>query len=123
MTAEKLLDALIVAGCAPAVDGPDVTFDRDPPPELGRYLDVLLTGVRALLMGNRWHGIDCATGRAVGPHPLRTHGPVAFGCLNPAAKLPRNVGLLTVENGKAEPWDRLSPWVLTEFPDCFEPEP
>ena len=123
MTAQKLLDALTVAGCAPALDGLDVTFDRDPPPELDRDLDVLLTGVRALLMGRRWYGIDCATGRAVGPHPLRTHGPLAFGCLDPAAKLPRNVGLLTVANGEGEPWDRLPPFAVDDWPDCFEPEP
>jgi len=80
---------------------------------VNRFLDVLLTGVRALLLGKRWNGIDCATGRFLGKG----------GHLNPAAKLPRNVGLLTVENGQAEPWDRLSPWVLTDFPDCFDPEP
>jgi len=113
MTAAKLLDALIVAGCNPAIDGLDVTFDREPPPELNRFLDVLLTGVRAQLLDKQWFGIDCATGRFLGKG----------GHLNPAAKLPRNVGLLTVANGKAEPWDRLSPWVLTDFPDCFDPEP
>ncbi len=123
MTAKKLLDALTVVGCVPTIDGPDVMFDRDPPPELDRYLDVLLTGVRALLIGRRWYGIDCATGRTVGPHPLRTHGPLALGCLDPAAKLPRNAGLLTVENGKAEPWDRLPPFAVEDWPDCFEPEP
>ena len=122
MTAAKLLDALTVAGCAPALDGPDVTFDRDPPPELDRYLDVLLTGVRALLVGKRWYGIDCATGRAVGPFPIRTHGPLAFGCLDPAAKLPRNAGLLIVE-ARAERWDRLSPWAADELPECFDPQP
>lgn len=42
--------------------------------------------------------------------------------LNPSAKLPRNAGLLIVE-AAGEEWDRLSPWVLTEFPDCFDPEP
>jgi len=111
MTATKLLDALIVVGCHPAIDGPDVTFDREPPPELNRYLDVLLTGVRALLLGKRWNGIDCATGRFLGKG----------GNLNPAAKLPRNVGLLIVE-APGEQWDRLSPWVLDDYPDCFEPE-
>ena len=122
MTAKKLLDALVLAGCNPSLDGPDVVFDAEPPPELDRYLDVLLTGVRALLMGKRWYGIDCATGRAVGPFPRRAHGPLAFGGLDPAAKLPRNVGLLIVE-ARAERWDRLSPSVLDELPECFEPQP
>ena len=112
MTAMKLLDALMVAGCNPALDGHDVTFDREPPAELDRYLDVLLTGVRALLMGRRWCGIDCATGRFLGSR----------GALAPAVKLPRNVGLLIVE-APGERWDRLSPWAVDELPECFEPKP
>lgn len=67
MTAAKLLDALSVAGCNPALDGHDLTFDKEPPAELDRYLEVLLTGVRALLMGRRWCGIDPATGHFLGP--------------------------------------------------------
>jgi len=121
MTAKKLLDALTVAGCNPTIDGPGVVFDADPPAELARYLDVLLTGVRALLLGKRWYGIDCATGRACGPRRARTFGPLAGGALDPAAKLPRNVGLLTVD-APGEQWDRLGPWVLDDFPDCFEPD-
>ena len=121
MTAAKLLDAIVLAGCAPAADGPDVTFDRDPPAELDRYLDVLLTGVRARLMGKRWYGIDCTTGRAVGPHPARGHGPLARGCLDPTAKLPRNAGLLIVE-AAGERWDRLAPCAVIDLPECFEPE-
>jgi len=112
MTAAKLLDALTVAGNRPTIDGPAVVFDADPPAELARYFDVLLTGVRALLLGKRWCGIDCATGRFLGKG----------GHLDPAAKLPRNVGLLIVENGRSESWDRLSPWVLDDFPELFEAE-
>ena len=52
----------------------------------------------------------------------RTHGPLAFGCLDPAAKLPRNVGLLVVES-RAERWDRLSPWAVDERPECFDLQP
>ncbi len=111
MTAAELPDALAVAGCAPTIDGPAVVFDADPPAELARDLDVLPTGVRALLLGKRWYGIDCATGRFLGTR----------GALNPAAKLPRNVGLLVVE-AQAERRDRLSPWVLDELPDRFLPE-
>jgi hypothetical protein len=92
MTAKRLLDALVAAGCAPAVDGPDVVFDREPPAELDRCLDILLTGVRAILLGRRWFGIDCATGRPVGPFPTRSHGPLAAGCLDLTARLPRNTG-------------------------------
>ena len=119
MTAAKLLDALVLAGCNPVLEGPDVSFDREPPAELDRCLDVLLTGVRAVLMGKRWYGIDCTTGRGCGPFPLRTHGLLAFGCLDPAAKLPRHIGLLIVE-APDEQWDRLSPRAILDFPDLFE---
>jgi len=111
MTAAKLLDALTVAGCRPTIDGPAVVFDADPPAELARYLDVLLTGVRAMLLGKRWFGIDCATGRFLGKG----------GQLDPAAKLPRNAGLLIVE-APGERWDRLAPWALDDFPELFERE-
>lgn len=112
MTARQLLDVLVRAGCVPALDGPDVTFDKEPPAELDRYLDVLLTGVRALLMGKRWCGLDCATGRFLGTR----------GALNPAAKLPRAVGLLIVE-AAGERWDRLGPWAVDDLPECFDPKP
>lgn len=111
MTAAKLLDALIAAGCDPA-PGPVGLLLTDPPAEWEKYLPILGTGVRALLLGKRWCGIDCATGRFLGPR----------GNLNPAMKLPRNVGLLIVE-AAGEQWDRLSPWALDDFPDCFDPKP
>jgi len=93
VTAAQLLAALTRAGCRPTIDGPDVVFAADPPGELARPLAVLLTGVRALLMGQRWHGIDPRTGHACGPRPAGGCGPLAFGALDPAAKLPRTVGL------------------------------
>ena len=58
MTAAELLDALTRAGRRPAVEGPEVVFTAPPPPALIGPLTVLLTGVRALLLGRRWYGID-----------------------------------------------------------------
>lgn len=122
MTAAKLLDAFTAVGLRPVIKGPDVVFLADPPDELARHLDVLLTGVRALLMGKRWHGIDARTGRSCGPFPARAFGPLAFGALDTAAKLPRNVGLLTVE-ACGEKWDRLPPRAVDNYPELFTPEP
>ena len=122
MTAAQLLAALTRAGCRPTIDGPDVVFAADPPGELARPLAVLLTGVRALLMGQRWHGIDPRTGHACGPRPAGGCGPLAFGALDPAAKLPRTVGLLCVE-AAGEEWDRLPPGAANEFPELFDSPP
>ena len=122
MTAAQLLAALTRAGCRPTIDGPDVVFVADPPGELARPLAVLLTGVRALLMGKRWHGIDPRTGHACGPYPHAGRGPLAFGALDPTAKLPRTVGLLCVE-ANGEEWDRLTPVAANEFPELFDPPP
>lgn len=122
MTAAQLLAALTRAGCRPAIDGPDMVFAADPPGELARPLTVLLTGVRALLMGQRWHGIDPRTGQACGPRPAGGCGPLAFGALDPAEKLPRTVGLLCVE-ANFEVWDRLPPGAANEFPELFDLPP
>ena len=122
MTAAKLLDSLNQVGCPPRVEGLDLVFDADPPDELARYLVVLQTGIRALLMGKRWFGIDPRTGIACGPFRNRISGPLACGALDPHAKLPRKVGLLTVES-KGEVWDRLPPSACETYPELFDPEP
>ena len=122
MTAANLLEALVRAGCRPTIDGPDLVFDADPPRELVVNLEVLLTGVRSLLLGKRWIGIDPTTGRPCGPYPARATGPLAYGALDPSTLLPRAVGLLIV-GASAEQWDRLSPSAPEAFPDLFEPRP
>ena len=121
MTATKLLDGLTRAGCSPRIEGPDLVFDADPPDDLARYLEVLQTGVRALLLGKRWFGIDPRDGIACGPFRNRISGPLAWGALDPSAMLPRKVGLLIVE-GTGEVWDRLGPLATVVFPELFEPE-
>jgi hypothetical protein len=96
MTATELLAALTAAGCHPVVDGEELVSDRPPPPRLAGPLEVLHTGVRALLVGRRWYGYDPATGRACGPHPARGDGLLAFGALDPSRLLPAVVGYLSV---------------------------
>ena len=122
MTAAELLAALRRAGCRPSVEGPDLVLDNEPPADLARAIGVLLTGLRALLTGNRWHGIDAATGHPCGPFPGRAAGALAFGALDPRAKLPRSVRLLAVESA-GEGWDRLPPRAAETFPELFEPAP
>jgi len=107
MTAQELLGDLTAAGCVVTVDGCDLCLDGDGPERLERYLPLLHTGVRAILAGRKWFGLDGATGRITD--------------LLPAARLPRNVTLAAVE-GRAEVWDRFGPWVLVDFPECFESE-
>lgn len=107
MTAASLLADLTAADCRPAVEGEELALDRPPPDHLAGPLAVLHTGVRALLTGRRWFGLDLATGRSCGPHPARGDGPLAFGGLDPGRTLPANVGLLCVEGDSC--WDRIGP--------------
>ena len=103
MTAAALLTTLRDAGCDPDLDGAELVLTADPPDALAVRLEVLRTGVLALLAGKRWYGCDQATGRTV--------------ALNPAALIPANVGLLTV--GGADVWERLHPVARLDLPDLF----
>ena len=107
MTARQLLHSLTAAGCNPSVDANELLLDSDPPSHLERYLPLLQTGVRAVLTGRVWHGLDGDTGRVFD--------------LTPDVRLPRNVGLLSVV-GAGECWDRFPSFVLLDFPDLFETE-
>ena len=121
VTAADLLAALTRAGRRPAVDGADLTFDRPPPPDLVPFVEVLHTGLRAVLSGRRWHGCDRATGGAGGPFPGRAFGPLAYGALDPAALLPRNVELLCVAGDAV--WDRVPPSAWGRAPGVLAPAP
>jgi hypothetical protein len=94
-------------------------FDRPPPAHLAGPLAVLHTGVRALLTGRRWFGLDPTTGKPCGPHPARGDGPLAFGALDPTHPLPPAVGLLSVEGDSC--WDRLHPLARLDRPELFAP--
>ncbi|OWK34184.1 hypothetical protein [Fimbriiglobus ruber] len=110
MTARQLLDALTAAGCVPSIEGEELVLDTIPPAPLEPFVELLSTGMRALLTGRRWFGLDAQTGRGCGP--LRD------GALDPAQLLPSNVSLLCVEGDRI--WDR-HPLAVVLTPSAFEP--
>jgi hypothetical protein len=73
--------------------------------------------VRAVLTGRRWHGFDPRTGQACGPTPAAGRGLLAYGALDPSAKLPANVGYLSVEGDAV--WDRIGDRARAELPYLF----
>jgi hypothetical protein len=120
MTASQLLSELRQCGCEPGVDGFDLVFDSEPPAHLAPFLAVLHTGVRAILTGRRWFGIDPTTGRSCGPQRACGSGPLAFGALDPTKLLPRRCGLLCVEKDPC--LDRIHYAAFLDSPAVFEPE-
>ena len=111
MTARELLDTLSAADCGPTVEGDELVFERDFRTDLAPLVELLQTGLRAVLTGRRWFGID-STGRGVGP--------ARDGVLNPASRLPSTVTLLTVE-GCRDGWDKIDPKARDVLPQAFEP--
>jgi len=87
----------------PAVDRGELIFTADPPAELVPVLEVLHTGVRAVLAGKRWYGCDGETGR------VRE--------LNPAAPIPEGVTLLCSEGDSV--WDRIGTATRLDLPSLF----
>src|SRR5207245_2467740 len=65
-TARALVAA--VGPFGPVVENDELVVDADPPPELVPVLEVLQTGVRALLAARRWYGCDGRTGRVFELH-------------------------------------------------------
>ncbi len=102
-TARALLDRVQQFG--PAVEGNDLTFATDPPPELDAVLCVLHSGVRAVLTTRRWWGSTGEKARVVE--------------LNPAAPIPAGIALLTVEG--EDVWDRIRPDAPIDLPELFTP--
>ena len=108
MTAADLLRLLVEAGGDPAAEGADLTLDADPPAELEPLVEVLHTGLRALLSGRRWFAFDAA-GRGCGPRTDHA--------LDPGRLLPRGATHVCVE-GFA--WNSLDGCV-NRHPELFEP--
>lgn len=125
MTVRHLMADLSAAGVVLEVDGGGVNWscagDDDPPDRLLDALAVLHTGVRAVLTGKRWFGIDPETGKPCGPRPKDGAGLLAFGALDPSSKLPHNVGFLCCEGDAV--WDRISRTSRIELPYLFATEP
>lgn len=80
-TAKELLAR--VRGSGPAVEGVELVFASDLPPELDVVVRVLYTGVRAALTGRRWWGATDGKPRVIE--------------LSPLAPIPAGVALLAVE--------------------------
>jgi hypothetical protein len=124
VTVRHLLAALTATRVRLEVDGPHLNWQAegdDPPPDLLAALAVLHTGLRAVITGRRWFGIDPRTGRPCGPRPKEGRGLLAFGALDPSQKLPPAAGLLSVEGDAV--WDRVHPLARLDMPHLFASEP
>ena len=94
----------------PMVEEGDLGFDLDPPEALEPVLDVLHSGVRALLSGRRWWA-TVEGGRAGRFTRVRVVE------LNPGEQLPAGTTLLSVEGDQR--WDRLDPCAHLDHPELF----
>ena len=124
MTVRHLMTALAAARVRLEAGGTTLYWVAEgggPADDLIDALAVLHTGVRAVITGRRWFGIDCKTGRPCGPQPKACDGLLGFGALDPGRKLPHNVGLLSVEGDPI--WDRVAPLARLDLPHLFAPEP
>lgn len=120
MTVRRLVADLQALGVRVAVDGDGIVWEAqgdDPPDHLIDALTFLQSGVRAVLTGRRWFGFDKSTGKACGPRPKDGKGMLAFGALDPAAKLPPNVSYLSCEGDSS--WDRITPDERRRLPFLF----
>lgn len=88
------------------VDGPELAFGSPLPVELEAVVEVLQTGIRAVLLGREWWGTATDKVRVV---PL-----------NPAERVPSDITLLAVA-GEAK-WDRIRPDAAIDFPQLFAPK-
>src|SRR5690348_17187474 len=101
ITAASLLATVRPFGAA--VEGLELVFDDDLPPDIVELLRVLHTGVRALIASRKWFGCEGKTGRIVD--------------LLPAFPVPEGITLLAVE--KDTRWDRIHPSAWVECPRLF----
>ena len=90
----------------PAVEGDSLVLDPDLPADLEPALEVLHTGLRAILTGRRWFGSTCSDGKRVMVLEL-----------DPSKPIPPRIGLLYVEGDKR--WDRIDPAARIELPELF----
>ena len=89
----------------PIVENGELVLTADPPPELILVLEVLHTGVRALLTKRRWYGCDGQTGRVTE--------------LNEGVPLPGQITLLCVERDTC--WDRIGAEAKIDHSSLFAP--
>lgn len=87
------------------LEGNDLTFVTPLPFELEDAVQVLHTGVRAVLLGRAWWGTATEKARVVE--------------LIPAEPVPDDIALLAVASD--ERWDRVRPDAVLDFPHLFAP--
>ncbi|MBN9523046.1 hypothetical protein J0H58_31790 [bacterium] len=104
MTAVTLLEA--IASYRPTVEAGDLVVESDPPPGLLARLEILHTGVRAILSGRKWQGGAYSTG----DRP-------AIVDLDPAKPIPPGVTLLRVKGDSR--WDRVPAGARVGAPELF----
>jgi hypothetical protein len=103
MTASRLLAAARPFG--PTVEADGLSFAHALPPDLHPLVQVVQTGVRAVLGSRRWYGCDSHTGRVIE--------------LSPALPIPDGVSLLAAEGDSC--WDRIHPAARLDHPGLFVP--
>jgi hypothetical protein len=105
MTAVTLLEVL--APYRPTVEDGELVVELDPPAGLLARLEILHTGVRAVLTGRQWQGGVSTTG----DRP-------AVVDLDPTGPIPPHVTLLRVEGDSH--WDRVLASARTGVPELFD---
>jgi hypothetical protein len=96
----------LAAPFGPTIEGFDLVFTLEPPPELDGALNVLHTGLRAQLAARSWYGCGSES---------RTARPRI---LDPAAPIPADITLLCVEGDPC--WDRIDLAARLDFPAMFD---
>src|SRR5438874_1041085 len=96
----------LVEPLSPSVEGEELVFAADLPPDIEPLLLVLHTGVRALLSGRKWWGSTDVT--AIRPR---------VDVLNLDVPIPAWVGLLSVASDQR--WDRIHPAARLAHPELF----
>jgi hypothetical protein len=105
MTAVALLEAL--APYRPTVEGSELVVELDSPAGLLARLEILHTGVRAILTGRKWQGGTAATGDRL-----------CVVDLDPAEPIPPGITLLRVEGDSR--WDRVPAGARSGAPELFD---
>ena len=106
MTTARLLVALVPNQIV--VEGDELVAERDLPPGLLSRLEILHTGVRAVLTGKKWQGSTVPDGAR--PRVLE---------LDPSKPIPLRIMFLCVEGDPL--WDRIPASARLDLPDLFTP--
>jgi hypothetical protein len=107
MTAMELHTAIRYAGITLTIEGDELVLSAPPPPGLAGYLSLLHTGIRAIIRGRKWYGID-QNGRGCSDD----------GTIDPREKIPSSVYLLSV--GSESSWHHIDNRLRDEVPNAFD---